>query len=130
VACSAEPSDSVAGESADIKANTKVGAHKVTSCFGTEPFWRITIDDKAVKFDDLAGATRTIENAGPKAPTGVGIAFSALYQGRTNEDPNRFLNVVVTESGPGGCRHGVGEEPFAYDVTVLSGTEFFLGCCK
>jgi len=127
LACS-ESSPPVEGNSADIT-QAKKGAHKVTRCFGTEPFWRLEIDEKTVTWRsaDEGAPPRTIENKGPKPAIGGAPAFVSLYQGRTTEDPNRFLNVVISD---GVCSDGMSEEMHPYSVSVLSGTELHVGCCE
>ena len=123
VACGGDSSGSVGGNSADI--TEKKGANKATSCFGTEPFWGLEITEKTLKWDH-GDVVRTIENKGPKAAIGVTPEFVSLYQGKTLEDPNRFLNVIITE---GDCSDGMSDETHPYSVSVLSGTELHVGCC-
>ena len=100
VACGGDPPDAIGNETADVTAAT--GADKATSCTGTEPFWGIRIDSKKVTWTSAGGESRTIENTGPRSAIGTTAAFASFYQGRTSEDPNRFLNVIITDAGSGG----------------------------
>ena len=79
-----------------------------------------------------AGQTRTIENRGPQPAVNSSVELASLYQGRTTEDPNRFLNVIIKEAEGGGCSHTAMEEgdTLPYEVTILSGTELLFGCCQ
>lgn len=129
VACGGEPapSNDTGANTADITAAN--GADKATSCVGTEPFWSVKIDAKTVQWE-WDGQTRTIENKGPRAAVGMMGSYAALYQGKTSEDPNRFLNVIITDAGEGGCSDGMSDTVYPYTAHVLSGTDFHVGCCK
>jgi uncharacterized membrane protein len=129
VACGGEDaSGGVEVGSGDITASK--GADKARSCSGSEPFWKITIDEKSVKWEEPGGATRTIENLGPKGAMNTPTSTLALYQGRTAEDSGRFMNVIIEDAGPTGCSDDSSEVIHPYSVKVLSGTELHIGCCK
>lgn len=133
VACG-EPSDNVEGSTSNLTGDAVTpqkaqGADKVTSCHGTEPFWGVTIDQGKVEFKEADGIqVMTIDNRGAIPAQGSLASFAALYQGRTKEDPNRFLNVIITETGS--CTDGMSDEIFPYAVSVLSGNTHFTGCCS
>ncbi|MCA2962235.1 MAG: hypothetical protein IOD12_18430 [Silvanigrellales bacterium] len=102
-------------------------ASKVTSCFGTEPFWGLTIAGKSVAFRTADGLTRTSDTSGARAALGTLTSYVALYQGKVKEEPGRFLNVIVKAEQ---CSDGMSDEGFPYSVLVLSGTELYSGCCR
>jgi uncharacterized membrane protein len=133
VACGKESSDApVAADAPEVVTRRPAdnGANQATSCHGTEPFWSIAIDAKTVKYEDAGGLKRTIENRGPIAAAGTSAEFAALYQGKTSEDPDRFLNVVITRAGAEGCSDGMSDDVFPFNVSVLSGNELLIGCCR
>mgnify|MGYP001191321235 CR=1 FL=1 len=133
VACG-ESSDNVEGSTSNLTGDgitpqEAQGADKVTRCHGTEPFWSVTIDPEKVAFKDADEITvMTIDNRGPIPAEGSLASFAALYQGRTKEDANRFLNVIITQTDT--CTDGMSDEIFPYAVSVLSGNKHFTGCCS
>jgi uncharacterized membrane protein len=134
VACGKESSDApVAGDAPEVVAQRRPedkGANHATSCHGTEPFWSIAIDSKSVKYESAGGEKKTIENRGAIAAAGTSPEFAALYQGKTAEDANRFLNVIIQRAGAEGCSDGMSDESFPFSVSVLSGNELLIGCCQ
>jgi uncharacterized membrane protein len=132
VGCS-EP-DSVAADSAALTTNdspvrdgAEMGADSVTHCHGTEPFWAIRIDPNKVTFDAVEASTSML-NHGPKPAHGFTSTYAALYQGTLIEDPAKVLNVIIT-AADGGCSDGMSDEIYPFTVSVVSGGEFFSGCC-
>jgi len=134
VACGGSGGDEVAtGEGAATARTPEVpnlGADKATRCHGTEPFWGITIDRTSVQYKSADGATRTIETRGAQSAIGTTASFAALYQGKVKEESGRFLNVIITQAGAGGCSDGMSDESFPFNVSVLSGNELLIGCCR
>lgn len=131
VACGDASSDVAGSDTSNItqgeRASAPEGADKVTRAHGTEPFWGLTIDATTVKFELAGDSTMTIDNRGAKPAEGVTAEYAVLYQGRTRENPDRFLNVMITRS-EGGCSDGMSDEIYPYTVSVLSGNSFFTGC--
>jgi uncharacterized membrane protein len=128
----AEP-EPVAGSASALTTDDTVeqgtGADSVTHCHGTEPFWGITIDPKKVTFNAVAmEESRSMINHGPKAAHGFTSTYAALYQGTLIEDPQKVLNVIITHAD-GGCSDGMSDEVYPFTVSVVSGSEFFSGCC-
>lgn len=103
-------------------------ATRVAKCFGTEPFWSLTLDGKTIKFKNLGTETSmSINQNTPKAAHGRRAEYLAMYQGRTLESPSRFLNVIIRNQE---CSDGMSDETYPYSVLVLSGTDLFDGCCR
>jgi uncharacterized membrane protein len=128
VACGSEPEEPTTGDPAEVKA-VSLSADKVKRCHGTEPFWGLNIDDKTVTWE-LDTTKRTIENSGARPAIGSVKEFASIYQGRTVEDPDRFLSVMVTAAQEGGCILATSEKRMPFNVAILSGTEYYLGCCR
>ncbi len=103
-------------------------ARLVTSCHGTEPFWSLSITPDVIELD-LSGDDRKLSMARP-APlpaAGASADFIALYQGRTKEDPGRFMNVIIQNAE---CSDFMSDEIFGFSVHVLSGQMLLRGCCR
>ena len=105
-------------------------ASTVTQCHGTEPFWSLTIaaDKLEFKSADETGLQMTIANTGARSAAARSAQFISLYQGRTQQNSARFMNVMIKKDA--GCSDGMSDETYPASVLVLSGTTLFEGCCK
>ncbi|MBX3225828.1 MAG: hypothetical protein KIT84_30375 [Labilithrix sp.] len=125
-----EPSDDAATATSNLdergRPNVAEGADKVTSCWGSEPFWSIAIDSSKVQFKSFDDSTQTIANKGATPAQGSTAAWAALYQGTTTESPNKNLSVIITSSE---C-HDESNDTFDWSVSVVHGDQLFLGCCR
>lgn len=102
------------------------GANEVTTCWGSEPFWNVTIDSSKVQFKSFDDSTLTIANKGATAAEGTSAAWASLYQGQTTESPNKSLSVIITT---GEC-HDESEETYNWNVSIVHGDQLFTGCCR
>lgn len=102
-------------------------ARKVKVCFGTEPFWDIQFTVKKIKFKDIEGNTMTISRHVPRTAVGSSPDFIALYQGKLQEDSQRFMNLIIKLNK---CSDGMSDEVHPFEVFVLSGNTLFHGCCR
>jgi uncharacterized membrane protein len=104
-------------------------ARRVNSCFGTEPFWDLEITSKFVKFQDADKVNvMTIPKAPPAAAEGTNEDYIAIYQGRTAENSNKFMNVIIV--GDAACSDDMSERKYPFSAFVLSGKTLYKGCCK
>lgn len=104
-------------------------ARKVNSCFGTEPFWDLEITNKVVQFKDAGNnIMMTILRVPPSGAEGTNEDYIAMYQGKTIDNPNKFLNVIII--GDAGCSDGMSEEKYPFFSLVLSGKKLYRGCCR
>lgn len=104
-------------------------ARKVNSCFGTEPFWDLEMTNKVVQFKDAGNnIVMTIPRVPPSGAEGTNEDYIAMYQGKTIDNPNKFLNVIII--GDAGCSDGMSEEKYPFFALVLSGKKLYRGCCK
>lgn len=103
------------------------GANSVTRCHGNEPFWRLEISKESIKLTDFDDATMTISNVGAKTADGVTANYISLYQGRTKENNNKFMNVIIKTSE---CSDHMSDDLYPYSVFVLSGNRLLEGCCS
>ena len=104
-------------------------ARKVNSCFGTEPFWELEITSKVVQFKD---AGNSIVMTIPKVPSataeGTNEDYIAMYQGKTIENNNKFMNVIIV--GDANCSDDMSEKKHSFFALVLSGKKLYRGCCN
>ena len=104
-------------------------ASKMTECHGTEPFWSATIrSEKVVYKSNSTGEALTIRNKGALPSAAGSTRFISLYQGRTEEDSSRFLNLIVKSEES--CSDGMSDETYGASAIVLSGSMLLYGCCK
>ena len=103
------------------------GANSVTRCHGNEPFWGLEISKETIKLTHLDDVTMTISNVGAKAADGVSADYISLYQGRTKENNNKFMNVIIKASE---CSDHMSDDLYPYSVFVLSGNKLLEGCCS
>ena len=104
-------------------------ARKVNSCFGTEPFWELEITSKVVQFKDAGNSiVMTITKVPPATAEGTNEDYIAMYQGKTIENNNRFMNVLIV--GDASCSDDMSEKKHPFFVLVLSGKKLFRGCCN
>lgn len=104
------------------------GADEVKHCHGTEPFWGLKITKSNIQFEGIGlDTTITIKKSEPISAHGHMSEYISLYQGRTLENPNRFMNVIIKRSE---CSDGMSDETYPYSVLVLSGNNLFNGCCR
>jgi uncharacterized membrane protein len=104
-------------------------ARKVNSCFGTEPFWELEITNKVVQFKDAGNnIVMTIPKVTPATAEGTNEDYIAMYQGKTIDNPNKFMNVVIV--GDANCSDDMSEQRHPFFVLVLSGKKLYRGCCN
>lgn len=111
------------------QAAAAVGAAAVNYCSGTEPFWNLNISKDKLSLVDHSGGlvSMTVENKGAKSAAGHLSEYIALYQGRSLEDSNRFMNVIIKREN---CSDGMSDTDFPYSVHILSGSLLLSGCCR
>lgn len=114
------------GAAGQVAAAAPVDATMVTSCYGTEPFWRLDINASRLRFEHLDEQAMTIANQGPRAAQGTQAAFVSLYQGRLLDNPSRFMNVIIQRAE---CSDGMSDDVHPFTALVLSGTTLYRGCC-
>lgn len=51
-----------------------------------------------------------------------------MYQGKTVENPNKFMNVIIVRDAD--CSDDMSERKYPFFVLVLSGKKLYRGCCK
>ncbi|SDD66134.1 COG3650 family protein [Ruegeria marina] len=89
------------------------------ACFGTEPFWSLTIDQgDSARFEPLADQPRTVP-AGTLQP-GVGVI-------------NRFMialgdNLAVIRQEQ--CHDGMSDRAFGLDISLVLDGTLYSGCCS
>lgn len=104
-------------------------ARKVNSCFGTEPFWELEITSKVVQFKDAGNSiVMTIPKFPSAAAEGSNEDYIAMYQGKTIENNNKFMNVIIV--GDANCSDNMSEKKHTFFVLVLSGKKLYRGCCN
>lgn len=104
------------------------GANTVKSCHGNEPFWGLEIGAQNIVLQNpFSDDKLTIKKGTPRSAEGHSAEYIALYQGRTKEDPARFLNVIIERQE---CSDGMSDLIYPYSVNVLSGTTLWKGCCR
>ena len=104
-------------------------ARKVNSCFGTEPFWELEITSKVVQFKDAGnGIVMTIPKVPSATAEGTNEDYIAMYQGKTIENTNKFMNVIIV--GDANCNDDMSEKKHPFFVLVLSGKKLYRGCCN
>lgn len=125
---STQDSGVLAAQPTALAAST-VGAASVNFCAGTEPFWNLDISKDKLSLVDHSGGlvSMTIENKGAKSAAGHLTEYVALYQGKSLEDSNRFMNVIIKREK---CSDGMSDTDFPYSVHILSGSLLLSGCCR
>jgi uncharacterized membrane protein len=103
-------------------------ARKVNSCFGTEPFWDLEITSKVVQFKDSGNnIVMTIPKITPTTAAGTNEDYIAMYQGKTIENPNKYMNVIIV--GTSSCSDDMSEEKHPFFALILSGKNLYRRCC-
>ena len=103
------------------------GASGVQRCHGNEPFWGLEISKETVTLETADSEKFTILNTGAKPAEGVPAEYISLYQGRTKENSNRFMNVIIKRAE---CSDHMSDDLYPYTVLVLSGNRLLEGCCS
>jgi len=105
-----------------------IDSSAVRNCHGTEPFWLLEFKAKEIVFSNSAtSSTRTIARPEVSGAFGHLTSYIAMYQGKVQEEPGRYLNVIIKAAE---CSDGMSDETYPFSVLVLSGTELFNGCCS
>ncbi len=104
----------------------KLDVRSIKACFGTEPFWDLTIRKDEIKFEH-DGNVMVIRGVPANSAKGTSETFIALYQGKV-VGKERFLNVIITKDGR--CNDGMSETSYPARVHILSGKDLYTGCCK
>jgi uncharacterized membrane protein len=82
-----------------------------------------------VQFKDTGNnVVMTIPKASAAAAEGTNEDYIALYQGKTIDNHNKFMNVIIV--GDANCSDDMSEERHPFFVLVLSGKKLYRGCCK
>jgi uncharacterized membrane protein len=116
-------------EDATPKTSSKssmVDVKKIKQCYGTEPFWKLSIDGNQLIFDDYK-VPMIIKNSKPKSAMGMSDEYIVLYQGKV-VGQEKFLNVIL--QGDSQCNDNMSEEIYAVTAHVLTGSELYTGCCN
>lgn len=93
------------------------------SCFGTEPFWSLKIEENKTVFTDFSTDTteekteEVISNT-PAAGTADGYAFVVKTE-------NATANVVLGE-----CNDGMSDNVYSHHILYTTGSQVLYGCCK
>ncbi len=90
------------------------------TCFGTEPFWGLTITDSVVKFDEIEGpkADEKILSKEDAAGTTSDYAFVV-------KTPKTQIAVVTGE-----CNDGMSDNIYSHHALVTTKTQVLYGCCN
>ena len=96
------------------------------ACFGTEPFWTLTIGDDAMTFDRMDGPTIPFTAGNREGAMGRVDQWSA----RAFRDGQSLTVVIGTEA----CSDGMSDRLYGYRANVLISTEtrheHYAGCCS
>ncbi len=90
------------------------------SCFGTEPFWGITITEDVLKFDEIieVKADEVILSKTDAAGTTSDYAFSV-------ETAKTQISVITGE-----CNDGMSDNIYSHHALVKTDSQVLYGCCS
>lgn len=101
---------------------------KVHQCFGNEPGWSIDLKNENIFFKSYRDMTEiVIPKYLPKSAYGFDENHLVLYQGKSIEKPDRYLNLVITRQK---CSDNSYRDDYEFTALVISGNDFYAGCCE
>lgn len=93
-------------------------------CVGSEPFWKLSINDKQFTFSLKATPASTMPSVEPKAAENMKMDHIRIF--RTKLDNKDVIIVIQKQS----CTDGMSDDVFAYEGLFISHDKVFHGCCS
>jgi uncharacterized membrane protein len=103
------------------------------TCSGTEPFWQLTINEKAILLQDgnkVTGQSKlTLKSVKPRPAAGAPPSAVQVYEAATSERNARPVMIVLQKREETKCSNGMSDPIYPYDVIVVTPAVVFMGCC-
>lgn len=93
-------------------------------CFGTEPFWDMSVVNQTVKFKINDERTISLKVAKPETAAGTSIDYLKVYKSYSNQK-NAILLIQKQV-----CSDGMSDRSYPYQVIFLHGDDAYIGCCS
>lgn len=92
------------------------------TCFGTEPFWDLKIEDDKVIFNGIFNdeTTKTEEIISKTQASGTNLDFAFVVKTTTTSSS------VITRD----CSDGMSENVYSKEIVFSSGDQVLYGCCN
>lgn len=93
-------------------------------CVGSEPFWKLSIQEKKFTFTPQDSPAITLPAVKPTPAENMNIDHIRIF--RTKMDNKEAIIIIQKQS----CTDGMSEDAYAYEGLVISSDKVFHGCCS
>lgn len=98
-------------------------------CFGTEPFWDLTINDRQIRYS-TPGSSSELTPTQPTSARGMAEDYVLVYRTRTATGSKEPVTIVLQKSVSSECSDGMSDFSYPYYGVLVSDREVLAGCCR